>query len=160
MRRRIDMDYKLHVINEKVATSASKSGAQSMRSDGYDPSLARRWEVMSMKRHVGAMFRVFADANILLVTGDGGRFGDPPEETNMYEAFAPEHNRVTLLSSQVNFDTADVRCRLLEFHGPFPGLTPVPISGVMQLSKKPCSMEQVLCPRISVVVVGWSWGTG
>ena len=58
--RRIDMDYKLYVVNEKVATNAVESGAQAMRCSGNDPSLARRWEIQSMQRHVGAMFRCFA----------------------------------------------------------------------------------------------------
>lgn len=103
-RKRADEDYKDDCTGTAVKTHRAVSGAAMVRADGtIDPSTARAWEKKVMRAYLEACAKTFAGCQILCISSDAGRIGDPPEETIFFLLWSPCNDRGAFLPVQAGF---------------------------------------------------------
>ena len=101
-RRRVDEDWKDHIINKAMRHGLAKSGQQLLKAGAkVHPNVAPHWMKEFPLTYQAASWRLLKDARYLALTSDGARLGDPPEEAILFFAHGLEQDVGVVLPPQV-----------------------------------------------------------
>lgn len=106
-RMRVDEDFRRFVSVDVVQAHRARSGAQFLRGAGtVAASSGPKWEEKELAAYLEAGTRCFEGCQILAVSSDAARLGDPAEETVVYSVWSPEANCAFVGPCQALSDSA------------------------------------------------------
>ena len=91
-RMRIDETYKEELVQNRILEGRAKSAQQASRSEGLYSGWSGtvdRWQHRFLLQYALTLRSKFQSQRCLTVVSDGKRLGQPREETNLYQVYAP-----------------------------------------------------------------------
>lgn len=104
---RIDEDLKRRWSHDDLVEKRSHSASQAARLSGFfgksGSGATRAWETQGLMQYTVASWKVFEHAEVVGISSDGKRLGNPAEETNTYAAWSADADVGVWLPPQVVF---------------------------------------------------------
>lgn len=99
---RADADYEKQIIEEQVKRKCTHNGRQGLRANGeFHPSTAQGWEREHLRGYIVVGWRVCSGPGTFFITEDAARWGQPPEDTEIYSCWSGRERRGAFLPPQV-----------------------------------------------------------